>query len=1081
MFDVGYHRLGMAQVFISYASEDRGRVAPLVAAIEQAGWSVWWDRKIDGGAAWEREIERELDEARCVVVVWSVVSIGSDWVRTEAREGQERGILLPVTIDDVRPPLAFRRTQTLDLTASDPDPTAMLAALERLVPRQTEKIRDVSPYVGRAQELKRLTAMVKDARAGNGITVLISGEAGVGKTRLIEEVAQRARADGVLVLTGRCQDLDAPPAYHPFIEQVEHALRIVAPERMRQALGDNAPELAKLMPELRKHFTDIIEPVQLSPEHERRYLLNGVAEYAARAARAQPLMLVYEDLHWADTSTCTLFEHLAEWLRESAVFLVGTYRSTELGPTSPLAKMLPDLLRQRLAEDILLQRLDKQSVGELIGGRAGQPPPQELVDLVFSETEGNPFFVEEVYRHLTEAGKLLDERGNYRSIVEISDTEVPRSLLLVIEQRLQRVSEMCRSALTTAAVIGRDFQFEVLAAASELGDDELLDAIEEAVAVTLVNDASRDREARYEFEHEQIRQTLLNGLSFVRRQRTHLRIADAIEVVDPERARDIGYHLYRAGASADREHTARLLTLAGERALSSSGFEDALKQFDMTLEVLDANDGVSRARIHQLRSRALRGSARIDDALAALANGMAHTDDDEAFDDLLSDRGWLFVDLWRGLEAERDFTQLLERAEAGDDDDKILDASDGLARAHYVLSLDTPGYADIARDTTEKVIDIAREHGDRERLARVLIHSTWFSDYDQNYLLTGLAHAKEALAIAEELDDEELRLAASQSMMRFRTYDTSIEAVDADVLAERLQKMRDPVRLNDLYFRMMWTRLRRCEFDKCVETCDAGIKTAASIGVPPVQYPTIKSFALTELGRFDAAFASLDEEVNDAEHRFGAAFQRYGTLLLLSELGAVDRVLDAAPALVRELVALNRPHFVRQVMVAMSRLLMVRNDDSLREVLDAASADAGFEPPRSALALRALADGDPGRARDLAASALVSSSTIGTPRGEADAQEISLLVALAEERWDEAVTGADRALEIAKESRNTRWRVLARRAVALNAVGQDDRAHGDMQESGQLVRELSDTIVETELRDCFLDIPDAVRVLAALS
>ncbi|MCZ6890321.1 MAG: AAA family ATPase [Gammaproteobacteria bacterium] len=1071
----------MAQVFVSYASEDRSRVAPLVAAIEQAGWSVWWDRKIDGGAAWEREIERELDESRCVVVVWSAVSIESDWVRTEAGEGQERGVLLPIAIDDVRPPLAFRRTQTLELIGTDPDTAVVLAALERLVPKRIEKSRDVSPYVGRASELERLIAMAKNARAGNGLTVLISGEAGVGKTRLVEEVALRARTDGVLVLSGRCQDLEAPPAYHPFIEQIELALRIVAPERLRRALGDNAPEIAKLMPELRTHFADIVEPVQLSPEHERRYLLNGVAEFSERAARVQPLMLVYEDLQWADESTCTLFQHLAQWLREAAVLLVGTYRSTELKPASPLAGMLPDLLRQRLAEDILLQRLDKAGVGELIGGRAGKSPPGELVDLVFSETEGNPFFVEEVYRHLTETGKLLDEHGDFRSMVEISDTEVPRSLLLVIEQRLQRVSEMCRKALTTAAVIGRDFQFEVLAAASELGDDELLDAIEEAESATLVNDVSREREARYQFEHEQIRQTLLNGLSFVRRQRTHLRIADAIETVDAQRAREIGYHLYRAGASADRERTAGFLADAGNRALSSSGFEDALKQFDMTLEVLDADDGVSRARIHRLRSRALRGAARIDDALAALANGMAHTDDTEALDDLLSDRGWLFVDLYRGQEAERDFELLLAHAEASGDSEKILNANDGLSRAHYVLSLDTPGYADIARNSTEKVIEIAREHGDRERLARALIHSTWFSDYDEKYLPVGLANAKEALAIAEALGDEELRLSAGQRMMRFRIYDPGIETVDSDVLAERLQKMRDPVRLNDLYFWMMWTRLVRCEFGKCVETCDAGIKTAASIGVPPVQYPTIKSFALSELGRFDAAFASLDEEVSDAEHRFGAAFQRHGTLLLLSELGAVDRVLDAAPALVRELVALNRPHFVRRVMSAVARLLMVRNDSAVRDVLDAASADAGFEPPRVALALRALADGDTHRARELAQHVLAASQATESPRGEADAHQIGVLVALAEERWEDAVAASGRALTIVHESRNARWRLLSQRARALQALGDDASARSDVEESAALVRELSESIGQMELRDCFLAIPDAVRVLAAVS
>ena len=229
---------------------------------------------------------------------------------------------------------------------------------------------------------------------------------------------------------------------------------------------------------------------------------------------------------------------------------------------------------------------------------------------------------------------------------------------------------------------------------------------------------------------------------------------------------------------------------------------------------------------------------------------MVHAPNDNAHDDLLSDRGWLLVDLYRGQEAERDFKQLLERAEVRNDDAMILDASDGLSRAHYVLSLDTPGYADAARESTERVINLARVQGERLRLGKTLLHSVWFVDYDQAYLHVALEHLREAAAIAEELDDEELRLGVMQRMMGFRFFDATIPPIDSDSLVERFSKMRDPVRLNDLYFWLMWNRLSACQFAQCVAACEEGTRTAASIGVPPVQYPTIKSFALTELGRF---------------------------------------------------------------------------------------------------------------------------------------------------------------------------------------------------------------------------------------
>jgi predicted ATPase len=317
--------------------------------------------------------------------------------------------------------------------------------------------------------------------------------------------------------------------YHPVIEQIEQSARIVRPDALRRALGENAAEVAKLMPELRRLYPDIPEPVTIPPEQERRFALHGVTAFIERASAVQPILLVFENLHWADESTLLLLRHLVQHLAKSSVLLLGTYRPTDIEADRAFGRMLEPLLREHLVQEIPLRGLTQEDVAALLAGRAGTRPPAALVSLLYSETEGNPFFLEEVFRHLNEAGRLLDDQGNWRIGVQVGVTEVPRGVRMVIERRLERVSENCRRMLAFAAVIGRTFSFDLLAQVAQFDEDTLFDALEQAERANLVVDVSIEREARYSFGHEQIRQTLLGTLSMPRRQRVHVRVADAIE------------------------------------------------------------------------------------------------------------------------------------------------------------------------------------------------------------------------------------------------------------------------------------------------------------------------------------------------------------------------------------------------------------------------------------------------------------------------------------------------------------------------------------------------------------------------
>jgi class 3 adenylate cyclase/tetratricopeptide (TPR) repeat protein len=474
-----------------------------------------------------------------------------------------------------------------------------------------------TPFVGREQERADLRRFLDGALAGHGALVLIGGEPGVGKTRLAEEVAAEAARRGMLPLVGHCYESDGAP-FTPLVEILDTAARIVPPEVFRETLGDTAGEVARLLPELKRLFPDIPAPLELPPEQERRYLLNTLREFFERTSRRRPLLLVLDDLHWADESSLLLLQHTTERLAEMPALIVGTYRDVELDVERPLAGIIESLFRRRQAHRLSLRRLSEEGVGAMLRALAGQDPPAGLLKVIYDETEGNPFFVEEVFRHLVEEGKLLDPAGRFRADLQVDELDVPEGVRLVIGRRLERLSDTARKILAGAAVIGRAFTFDLLQALSDLSVEELLDAVEEAERARLIV-STEGPEARYTFGHELIRQTLLANIVLPRRQRLHLQIADAIEEVRSsdleQHAGDIAHHLYQAGAAADPERSVRFQALAGDRAMETAAFEDALRLYERAVS-LQTDDGASRASLVFRRGLALRSLGRWDEALA---------------------------------------------------------------------------------------------------------------------------------------------------------------------------------------------------------------------------------------------------------------------------------------------------------------------------------------------------------------------------------------------------------------------------------------------------------------------------------
>ncbi|MDB5066354.1 MAG: hypothetical protein JWM18_2788 [Chloroflexi bacterium] len=489
--------------------------------------------------------------------------------------------------------------------------------------RETARDPGVSrtPLVGRETEMATLHELVQAARGGRGALVMVGGEPGVGKTRLAEEVTTEAAGGGMLALTGRCYEMAGSPPYLPFIELLEAMARTVPHERFREALSEDAAQVAKLVPELHRLFPEIPPPLTLPAEHERRYLFNSVRDFIQRAGRLRPLLLVLEDLHWADDATLALLRHLTETVRDMPVLILGTYRDVEVNVRHPLADVLHDIARRQLCRQIAIGRLLQEDVAAMVGAMTGQDPPVRVVAAIHDETEGNPFFIEEVVRYLADEGRLVDAQGRLLPDVTIGDLDVPHSVRFVIGRRLARLSEGTQRALTVAAVVGRGFDVGLLQAMGEADSEVLLDAIDEAEQTHMVVPVEGGRSAGYRFAHELIRQTLMAGISQVRRQRLHLQAAEALlrlndQGVETE-AVEVAHHLVEAGPLSDRRRTVRYLTVAADHAVAAAAFEDGLHHLRTALSLLPEDDRSGHAVLLEKQARALHRLGQWDEALDA--------------------------------------------------------------------------------------------------------------------------------------------------------------------------------------------------------------------------------------------------------------------------------------------------------------------------------------------------------------------------------------------------------------------------------------------------------------------------------
>ncbi len=615
------------------------------------------------------------------------------------------------------------------------------------------------PFVGRVAELETLRALMPNADGEGGRLLLIGGESGSGKSRLVREFAEEAGRGGALVLYGACDAVVRTP-YGPFVEALDHLARETDPDRLRAALGAGGGELTRVIPDLRARIGDLPEPVQADPDTERHRLHLAVTELLTSVSRSQPILLVLEDGHWADASTLLLLRHLARAGGAARLLVVATFRDTETDVPRPLAETLADLHRADDVVRLRLAGLSHEEVTEFVR-RAGDGEFDAEVDhlarTIAQITEGNPFLISELWRALVETQAVELAGGTIRLTRPVEELTSPESVREVVSQRLSRLEPRTADLLELAATAGPEFDFELIRRTSGLEEAALLAALDEAVRSALIEERPSGR-VTYGFTHELVRRALYDRLSRMRRAELHLRVGEALEESgegSPRALADLAHHFAEAAPLGGSDRGVEYNLRAARAAMATLAFDEATARLRAALD-LPIEDPLRRAELlldlGEASNRAGHSSDALEAFRAAAEVGRQHDDAE-----LLARAAIGYEDAcWRPSIVDAGAVELLEEAaeKLGDGDPGLrVGLLSGLARA-----LDFRGERERGALVRRNAVALARQQRDRAGLARVLVRSYWArgtSSLDEI-----LAMLTEARDLGEELGEPEIRAEA---------------------------------------------------------------------------------------------------------------------------------------------------------------------------------------------------------------------------------------------------------------------------------------------------------------------------------
>lgn len=455
-----------------------------------------------------------------------------------------------------------------------------------------------SGFVGRQRELRELGAGLDEALAGRGGLFLLIGEPGIGKTRLADEFCAHAESAGALTFWGRCWEGGGAPAYWPWVQVVRSYLRQREPDALSQELGAGAAHIAQIAPELREVIPDLPPAPSLEPERLRFGLFEAVSALLRGAAK--PVVIVLDDVHAADRASLLLLRFLAAGLRSSSLLVLVSYREAETRHDPEIATLLDELGRH--GRSIPLRGLNDVEVFGLISEIGGRSPDRALARSIHQITDGNPFFVDELVRLLQAEGRLDQTFSPGEPL------GIPNGVEGAIRRRLAGLSPAANHVLSVAAVNGRDFDARVVERITPLPAEEVLEAVDEAVAAQLVVAAWRAVH-RYSFRHGLFRETLYQALPAGRRAALHRDVAEALEQIHgddlDEHVAELAHHYFEAAVVGGAGKALEFAQRAGLRAIEMLAYEEACAHYERALQAM-AVAGMSdrRHRCELLLSRA---------------------------------------------------------------------------------------------------------------------------------------------------------------------------------------------------------------------------------------------------------------------------------------------------------------------------------------------------------------------------------------------------------------------------------------------------------------------------------------------
>jgi class 3 adenylate cyclase/tetratricopeptide (TPR) repeat protein len=757
-------------------------------------------------------------------------------------------------------------------------------------------------YVGRVAERERLTELWRQACDGSLRLALIGGEAGVGKTRLSTHLALEAHGEGATVLYGRSdEDLGVP--YQPWVQALGHIVK-EAPQLVLDAHVERfGRDLARLVPALRDRVTDLPSARESDPEIERYLLYAAVAGLLEGAGEQEPLLLILDDLHWADSPTLSLLRHIVTAGSSMRLMVLGTYRNSDLSRDHPLTALLADLHREQGVERVKLAGLEPEDVLALMEAAAGHELDEDgraLALEITRETAGNPFFAVELLRHLTESGAIVQEDGGRWHLAgEVAELDLSQSVREVIGRRVDRLGPDARTALSAAAVIGRDFEIDLLLAVLELTEAQVLDLLEQAVSASLLQE-SREQAGRFTFTHALVEHALYEDLGRTRRARLHRQVAEALEEQcgdEPgERLGELAAHWSAAVVSSDTAKAMHYARRAAERALEQLAPDEAARWYRQALELYDQAPGGDRSERCELLvglGEAQRQTGNPDyrptllDA-AQLAQELGDTD--RLCRAVLANSRGYFSQV-AAVDSQR--VQALE-ATAGalaDDDPRRAQVLALLAgELHFA------GEPGRCRALAAEAIEIARAGGDPAALAHTLanvIRAIWVPDTLQERQRL----ADELVELAQRLDDPWLRFsaAARRMMVGFQAGDRSRVESGLATMRTLAASVPEP-----------WIASMRCQLEFCWALVEGDLQASErwaiqtyEVGTAAGQPDVVLLFHAQLFGvrYFQGRLGELAEQmVQLAGEPDRLAASRAAAALALIESGRADEAHELAAA-----------------------------------------------------------------------------------------------------------------------------------------------------------------------------------------